>query len=65
MELEIIFADYPCMTVNQGFQMLYKWLNRSATGECMVNLLRIALKEAECFEALKYLEKNRKFQCIC
>ncbi|XP_029640019.1 ankyrin repeat, PH and SEC7 domain containing protein secG-like isoform X2 [Octopus sinensis] len=65
VELEIIMCDHPLKTVDQSFQMLYKWLNRSATGECTVNLLRKALEEAECFYALDYLQENREFQCKC
>ncbi|CAI9726805.1 E3 ubiquitin-protein ligase MIB2-like [Octopus vulgaris] len=64
VELEIIMCDHPLKTVDQSFQMLYKWLNRSATGECTVNLLRKALEEAECFYALDYLQENREFQYV-
>ncbi|XP_014779343.1 E3 ubiquitin-protein ligase MIB2 isoform X1 [Octopus bimaculoides] len=65
VELEIIRGDCPLEIIHQSFQMLHKWLNRSATGECTVNLLRKVLEEAECFDALDYLQKNQEFQCNC
>ncbi|CAI9744090.1 ankyrin-3-like isoform X22 [Octopus vulgaris] len=54
-DLEIIRHDYPQSVREQGFQMLLKWHQLCDREKHTLQILKAALKETECYDALKCL----------
>ncbi|XP_029651463.1 E3 ubiquitin-protein ligase MIB2 isoform X2 [Octopus sinensis] len=59
IQLDNIRCDYPLNTQEQSFQMLNRWYQSSRPEQRTVDVLKKALKEAECFEAIHYLPTKR------
>ncbi|XP_014768684.2 E3 ubiquitin-protein ligase MIB2 [Octopus bimaculoides] len=59
-QLDVIKHDNPNDTVEQSFQMLYRWFTSCDPDTRTTKTLREALEEAECFDALKCLSSEEK-----
>ncbi|XP_036355683.1 E3 ubiquitin-protein ligase MIB2-like isoform X1 [Octopus sinensis] len=57
-DLEIIRHDYPQSVREQGFQMLFKWHQSTDPEKRTPRILKAALKETECYDALKCLSSE-------
>ncbi|XP_014776692.1 E3 ubiquitin-protein ligase MIB2 [Octopus bimaculoides] len=60
VQLNIIMCNNPNNTVEQSFQMLYRWFTSCDPDTRTFRTLRDALQAAQCFDALEYLSSGEK-----